>query len=218
VEPPANPGWFNVLSRWFGLTMMSILADECARSEQRLVTDEEDSYAALGRYLTTIGGGEYGYGGNEHERLALVTIPIFDLEEVSLTELLNLRERESSFLRELRHAYLSAVDETVRQLSTTTMEIDRNEISRIFEQRMRDSANELKRALRRVATQSLLSQPVLIALLAAAGAIVEPWTSSVVGVGSLAHGLSKYREAREQALRKSAMSWLYLARGRFQLI
>ena len=122
--------------------------------------------------------------------------------------MIDLRKNEDAFLRELRHKYLAALDECIGQVSSATKAEDRAEIERVFEQRMRDDLTELRKALRSEAAGVLFSKEVLVTILAGAGALVEPWTSSVVGVGALGRGWRDYRNKRAEAMRKHPMSWL----------
>jgi len=207
-----------VLNKWFGLTMMSILAETCAGATKRLVTDESDSYSALGRYITAFANGSYGSASPDHESLVTLPIGSFDLTDTSLQQLNELRSREDSFLRQLRHNYLTEVDQAASELAKARGESDRKEVERLFHQKLSDDMRELAKALRRTATSSLLSKEVLVAVLAVAGAVVEPWTSSIVGVGALSKGLTGYRSKREDIMRKHASAWLYNVPARFRVV
>jgi len=219
AQQSASPGDFYdyVLCRWFGLTMMSILAEECAGSTKRLLTDEQDSYAALGKYLTSQYGNSYSNSNpSDRERLLTISIMSVGVDDIPLNQMIELRENESPLLREYRHNYLKSIDSYAEDISKTVRPGDKEEIERKFDQSMKDDFVELNRALRRKAVGTLLSKEMCVAVLAAAGAVVEPWTSSVVGVGALVKSLSDYRSGREEIMRKHATSWLYQARGRFK--
>src|SRR5262249_17946148 len=49
-----------LMTRNVGLAVMSILADACAGSQKRTVTDQSRSYNLLARSIAHIHGGEYG--------------------------------------------------------------------------------------------------------------------------------------------------------------
>lgn len=207
-----------VLSKWLGLSVMSILAECCAGETRRLVTDEEDSYAALGRCLMAETGGVYRTADTTHERLVTLSIDTIGLRDVTLAELCDLRENESAFMRTLRHNYLAAVDSFVAQAANVTRKNDRLEIERIFRQKLEDEIKDLQKALRRGAISTLLSKEMCVAVLAAAGAMIEPWTSSVVAVGALGKSLVEYRAGREETMRKSATAWLYAAKAKIPFV
>jgi hypothetical protein len=203
-----------VLCRWFGLTMMSILAEECAGSQLRLLTDEEDSYSALGRFLTKEYAGTYSNVASfDGDRLVSTSIKAIGADDIPLDTLIDLRQREGSFLRELRHKYLREVDNVVTALSTAKTASDKVEIERKFEQAMADDYARLTESLKLKAMSAIFSKEMLVAFLAAAGAVVEPWTSSVVGIGALIKANSDYRISREETMRKHATSWLFRSRG-----
>ena len=98
-----------------GLTMMSLLADCCAGSQKRLVTDEAPSYSALDRYLATIGGAELGQFDKNSERLVTICLRIMNFRNVPLARLVELRDKErvagGAHLTTLRHGYLKRVEE-----------------------------------------------------------------------------------------------------------
>jgi hypothetical protein len=197
------------LSQWLGLTMMSVLAEECAGTEKRLLTDEQDSYAALGRAFTAQHGGSYSSQAEvDRERLLTLNIRMINSDGVTLRRLIHLRKSEDAFLRSLRHNYLEALDECVSELSKKPRASDRQEIERRFEERMKDDLAELRKALVGEAVGSVFSKEMLVAVMAAAGAVVEPWTSSVVGVGALGKTWRDYRSKRADAMRKHPMAWL----------
>jgi len=200
----------HVMSQWLGLTMMSILAEECAGEQKRLLTDEQDSYSALSRsMMLAMDGGSYLQRDDvNRDRLLTLNVRSLNSDGISLRRLIDLRKNEDAFLRELRHKYLAALDECIGQVSSATKAEDRAEIERVFEQRMRDDLTELRKALRSEAAGVLFSKEVLVTILAGAGALVEPWTSSVVGVGALGRGWRDYRNKRAEAMRKHPMSWL----------
>jgi hypothetical protein len=211
-----------VLGKWLGLTMMSVLARVCAGGEKRTITDEADCYAALTRYVTAAHAGQYASVGSEYERIATVALRTFDVSEIEFHDILELRKREVSgkdtLLRDLRHKYLHAIDELVGKLGKATHPGDREELQRVFESTLAGDLEELKRALRLTAKRALLSKEVAVAVLVSAGALVEPITSSLISTGALVKTLVDYRAARRAVLKEHAMSWLYLSKGRVQVV
>jgi hypothetical protein len=220
AQQSKNPGDFYdyVLCRWLGLTMMSILAEECAGTRLRLLTDEEDSYSALGRYLAMEYAGTYTQKPSfEAERLVTTSIQSIGLKDIPLEKLVRLRDKEDAFLRGLRRNYLSEVDKVVTALSSAKTESDKKDIEEAFAQAMKDDYQNLSTALGRKAVGTLLSKEMFVAFLSPVGAIIEPWTSSVIGIGALVKARSDYRAGREEVMKKHATSWLYQAKGGFKL-
>ena len=206
-------------NKYFGLTMMSILADCCAGTQKRTVTDEIDSYAALTRYITASHEGEYGQISEDHERLATISLKVIDAEGIDFERLIDLRRQEvaknDDFLRSLRHNYLEAIDRYVKRITQEARhDEDRREIERVFEQEMSDDFARLKKRLGYAAKDVLLSKEVAVSALAIAGIFVEPITlpSGLISVGALLKAKNKYSEARKKALGDHAMAWLYTAK------
>jgi hypothetical protein len=124
-----------------GLTMMSILADCCAGTQKRLVTDETVSYSVLDRYLATIGGAELGRFDDKSERLVTISLKVMDFKDVKLARLVELRQKEKTasgaHLTALRHGYLQKIEEYADRLNQAKSESDVEELKRVFEQEMR---------------------------------------------------------------------------------
>ena len=164
----------------FGLSMMSIMADTCAGNERRLITDETVSYSALDRYLTMIGGGELGQFDDESERLVTISLKIMNLQNVSLSRLIDLRQKESggngAHLRALRHNYLGKVEEYSNKIVSAKNERDAEELERIFEQQMQDDFELLKDELKDEAKKVFFSKEMATAAIAVAGSFLEPVT------------------------------------------
>lgn len=201
-------------SRAFGMMMMSILADCCAGFQKRTITDETDAYAGLTRYITALHDGEYGQLETNVDRFITTFINTFDVRLIDLSRLISLRKQEVKgdlFLTEIRHNYLAAVDTFVHKLATEArQESDREELERQFEIELAKDLSALREQLAVEAKRALLSKEVAVGILAAAGAIVEPIPSTIIGAGSIVRTLVNYRTAKRQAMRDHAMAWLYL--------
>lgn len=203
-----------VTSKNLGLAIMSLLAEACAGTEKRTVTDRVKSYSLLMQSLAHIHGGEYGKVSNDVERLVTISVKMIDPGGFSLDRLIDFRERESDdpSFRVLRHNYLNRVDafiERIRENHGHSGAI--REIERQFEQEMQDDLRDLKDALRLKAINTVLSKEVGVGILAAAGMSVSPIAlpSTILGVGALLTTAANYSEARKEALRKHAMAWLF---------
>lgn len=229
ITPENSPDWYDrhsyVMSSSLGLTLMSILADCCAGTQKRMVTDEVDSYSALMRYITQINNGQYE-GLRElritkmpmleshYEQLITISLRVIDTDILNLGQLVELRKREikknDTLLRDLRHNYFTKLDAYVKQISEDARhEGDRTEILRNFEQAMESDLLDLKRELKLQATKTLLSKEIFGAIVAQAFSVVEPVSSSLVSIGLLGKTWSDYRANKRKALKDHAMSWLY---------
>lgn len=208
-----NDGEFKT-SASFGLTLMSILADCCAGTQKRLITDEASSYSALDRYLATIGGAELGEFEQESERLITISLKIMNFEDVSLSRLVQLREKEKtasgSHIRALRHNYLKKIEEYTDQLKKTKRKQDAEEIERVFEQSMRDDLNLLQDELKDEAKKVFFSSEMMAtAAIAAAGSLLTPTVGLAIAGGALYRKKVEYSASRNKSLKGHSMSWLY---------
>jgi hypothetical protein len=197
---------------------MSLLADCCAGSQKRLVTDEAASYSALDRYLATIGGAELGKFDKSSERLVTICLKIMNFKKVSLAKLIKLREKEKSasgaHLTSLRHGYLKKVEEYGEKLVQAKTKQDAFEIGRVFKQEMRMDFDLLKDELKDEAKKVLFSTEMATAAVGLAGALLHPGVGFALGGGLLSGGALyrekvEYRSARNKTLKGHAMSWIY---------
>ncbi len=197
----------------FGLTLMSILADCCAGTQKRLITDEVASYSALDRYLATIGGAELGEFDHESERLLTISLKTMNFKDVSLSRLVEIREKEKTasgaHIRALRHNYLRKIEEYVDKLKKSQTEQDTIEIERIFEQEMRSDLNLLQDELKDEAKKVFLSSEMATAVIALAGSFLEPTIGLTLAGGALHRKKVEYRASRNKTLKGHPMSWLY---------
>lgn len=217
-----------IMSSSLGLTLMSILADCCAGSQKRLITDEVDSYSALTRYITQINEGEY-VGLKElkapkipltkphYEKLITVSFKALNLDGIDIKKLILLREREvkenDTLLRELRRNYFTKLDGYVKQLSEDARhEGDCKEILRTFETEAEDDLLNLKRELKLNAKKTLLSKEVFGTIVTTSLSVIEPISTSIIGVGLLGKTLVDYRANKRKVLEGRSMSWLYMTK------
>jgi len=197
-----------------GLTIMSLLADVCAGTQRRLITDEASSYSALDRYLTTIGGGELGKFDDESERLVTISLKVMNFQRVSTQRLIELRQKEKSDprLRDLRHKYLRTIEEYAEKLAEAPTPQDVAGIERVFEQKMKDDLKLLADELKDEAKKVFFSKEIATAIVAIAGSFVEPVVGLVIAGGALYKKKVDYRVARNKTLQGHPMSWLYSTR------
>ncbi len=194
-----------------GLAIQSIMADICAGKERRLITDEVDSYNALGRYLLTIGGGELGKYDSASDRLVWISLKIMNLENISIERLISIRKKESRdpSIRMLRHAYLARIQVTSNKLLEVKNAEDAMELERIYEQEMEDDFNLLKDELKDEAKKVVFSKEIATAGIALAGSFFEPTIGMTVAGGALYKKKVEYKIARNKVLQGHPMSWLY---------
>jgi hypothetical protein len=232
--PPHDPdeSWWRrseyVMSSSLGLTLMSIIADCCAGSQKRMITDEVDSYSALTRYITQINDGQYlglkelrisktPFAEPHYEKLITVSLKALNLDDIDFQQLISLREREvkqkDTLLRELRRNYFTKLDVYIKQLTEEARhEGDCEEILRTFETSAEDDLTDLKRELKLNVKKTLLSKEVLGAVVAQAFSVVEPISTSLVSVGLLGKSLTDYRANKRNVLKDHSMSWLYMSK------
>ena len=214
-----------------GLTLMASLADACAGAEQHRVTDRVAAYSALTGMATLSLGGELLSNATpsevtvDIERLVTASTYVLGASSISLKRLIELRQREaresSHDLRRLRHKYLDAVKSHVLALGTAKTVNDAKELARQFRDTMESDLADLKRELKMARNDVLLSTPMWILLLAAAGVVASPAGAAAfapaiksIGVGALLNTGKKFKRARAKAFKEHAMSWLHLAGGK----
>jgi hypothetical protein len=212
------------MRRNFGLAIMSILADACAGSQKRTVTDQVSSYNLLARSIANIHGGSFGTVSSAATHLVTIALKIVDADQFTLKELIDFRKQESSTsghqVRRLRHNFMKAVDDYITRISGCEgRQGDIREIERQYEQAMRDDLLDLKDLLKRKASDTILSRDVGVGILAIGGMMVTPWTlpTAALGIGALVKMAKGYRAERRDALSKHAMSWLFTMKQSRQL-
>ena len=148
---PTEYGEFDewAMSNALGLSMMSILAESCAGTEKRTITNLIDSYKLLNQSIAGLHSGSFGEVGNEVERLITISIKIIDPSKLGFRELLEFRKTEersqSTDYRELRHNFLKKMDSFATRLVTAgNHKGSQDEIEREFEQEMSDDLENLR--------------------------------------------------------------------------
>lgn len=218
-----------MVSPSLGLMVMSLLADACAGSTKRKLTDKAEAYAWLTKYATAELGGEYIVGLNAsqvapaYQRLVTISIKVLNTDDVPISKLIAMRKREASSAghnyRAFRTKYLAKVNEYVERLCKKDVtQSDAKEIERQFQKDLESDLTNLRKELGVARNKLLLSKEVGIAALAIPGALIHPLAAlaglSTLGVGALVKTGLEYKAARKKALKDSAMSWLYLSNRR----
>ena len=199
-----------------GLAIMSILADSCAGTRRRLVTDEKTSYSALDRYLLTIGGGELGQFDEDSEKLVTISLEVMNFKKVKLSRLVELRRKEKTrggaHLKKWRHKYVATIEEYANQLAEATSEEDAEDIKHEFRENMQNDLDLLKDELKDEAKKVFFSKEMATAAVALAGSLIEPVSGLGIAGGALYKKKIDYRAARNKTLGNRSMSWLYSTR------
>lgn len=217
-------------SPFFGLMIMSLLADACAGSSKRKITDRSDAYSVLQKFLTTEAGGKYisdfdsSMLAPQYERLVTLSIKVLNSDDVPISALVAMRKREqkssSKDYRNFRINYLNKIDEYILSLNKPGLKGgDIQEIERQFQLEMETDLRELRKELKLTTGRLLLSKEVGIAVIAVANALTSHLTGladlaplvNTLGVGALGKVTLDYQPARKKALASNPMSWLYLA-------
>ena len=203
-------------SQCLGLTMMSILAEACAGTQKRRVTDRTSAYELLNQSIAQLHGGEYDNVPDidTFEKLVTISLQIIDTDQFTLQELIDFRKREKNennghHFTKLRHNYLDTIDGYVKSIGEVKgNETDIAEIENDFKKKLKEDLGFLKDGLKKSATDTLLSKEVGFGIIATAGMAITPWTG-LLGVGALIKTAKNYREDRKKILREHAMSWLF---------
>lgn len=153
-----------VMSRSIGLAMMSLLAEACAGSELRTVTDKFASYRLLSESIVGLHDGTFDQISDDAEKLITISLKVVDASKLNIKRVINFRKREQSSegpsIRNLRHNYLRKIDAFVKRLATAKEHPkNREEIERQFEQEVKDDLSNLREALKLKAKDTLLSNP-----------------------------------------------------------
>lgn len=214
---PDSQGFYEdwVLSKNLGLTMMSILADVCAGTQKRTVTDRTHAYKLLSQSISQLHGGEFGKVNENFEKLVTVTLDVVDPNQFSLSELIALRKREAKeagdSLKQLRHNYLDTVDTASKEMAACTSKSDLDEVLRVFREKMQTDVGNLRDALKLRRDNVILSKEVGVGLLAVAGMALTPWTlpSGLLAIGALVRQSKNYKADRRSIMKDHAMSWVF---------
>jgi hypothetical protein len=222
-----------------GLFTLSLIAEECAGKTRTKITDRDRAYAWLCGVMTERLGGEYlptlqaSQLAATYDRLVTASVRVLNTDGIPLKRLMSLRKKEQAGqapeLQPLRAKYLATLDEHVKLLLQPSLRTsDAREIERQFERDRQNDFRELKRELGLAAKDVLFTKEIGVLALAVAGAVATPFMAPAaasltvpaaasikgLGVGALLVTKAKYRKARESALNRNAMSWLYVTSKR----
>jgi hypothetical protein len=194
-----------------GLVMMSVLAEACAGTLKRTITDQRAAYTVVRESIIKNVVSNTAEDAHRHDLLD-VTLRLAALDGLPLKKLVELRQREAKTgghsLKELRHKFVSRVDEVARQMTKHPRETA--EVQRQFESDMADDLKALTVELGEVGWKAVFSRELAVGMLSSAGFLDQPVGQMIAGlIGLVGLGIA-YRRERKAALTKHAMSWLYL--------
>ena len=213
-----------------GFLMMSILADVCAGTQVRKVTDRTEAYAWIARHHAKLLGSQYVTGldvsqvAPGHDRLVALSLEVLDGRAVPLKKLVAFRKREirgSADYRAMRRRYLGALENHLTTIGKEARSAaDVKELDRQFKESLKQDLADLKAELGLATLKPLLSKEVALSALILAGSLVAPvagltalgTTIGGIGVIPLLKAAVDHRAARREALRKHTMSWLFLTK------
>ena len=200
------------MSPVLGLVMMSTLADVCAGSMKRTVTDQHAAYATVRATVATTAAIVPDTAATH--RLVDVTLRVANLEHLPLADLVELRRREKreaagSDLTKFRRHLAARIDTTAQAMARATP-TDRKTLQSQFEQDMADDLARLSRDLRNATWNVMFSKELALGLLIGVGLLAVPFAEALGGAFALVGMQRAYRRERLEAFERHPMSWLHL--------
>jgi hypothetical protein len=209
---PGHGGDDYVSHTYLGLTMMAILARNCAGKQKHTITDQNDSYFGLlkhlqflsgeteagrtavdersrqtyRRWLDTLGVAEEQAADKARETLVSITLDVIDAKSLSVKDLLKLRNDKTRFSAELRQNYAKALEMHLAPLSAPDITpTDAKGLLDDFRRAMQQDLDRLHDELKLNALKTMLSKEVAVAITAP---IVSSTALIASGVGSVLAG------------------------------
>jgi hypothetical protein len=217
----------NPTSRYMGLTIMSILADCCAKDIYSRVTDRATAYASLQSLLADGLDSEAETIKNE---LLPIAVRTANPERLSLKRLIAFRKKEGPAARDLRHRLLGHIDEQAKIVAKSKSKTEREEALRQYAEDTRDDFKMLKEALKLKTQEALGMREIWLTIIGVAGmaasagldaslAMTEVATvaGATVAIGGLIAGRSKFASERLGLLQKHPTAYIYEASGGLRL-
>lgn len=126
-----------------GLMVMAKLADACAGTQFARVTDRLMAYGMIGSSNQRPG---------TVAEVVPITLDLIDATSIPLKNLIEFRKREDSErrggdYRKLRHSYADTVQAHMRALDGVVDQFDRDEINRVFRNKMEEDVRMLRSEL-----------------------------------------------------------------------
>lgn len=169
-----------------GLMVMAKLADACAGTQFARVTDRLMAYGMIG---------SSGQRPGTTAEVVPITLDLIDAGSIPIENLIAFRKREAKErrgddYRKLRHTYADRVQAHIRALDGAIDQFDRDEINRIFREKMAEDLRDLRSELGGNSIEFVL-KPVVIAGIAAAATAATGagnLSSALAGVGGAVFG------------------------------
>ncbi|WP_434299521.1 hypothetical protein [Corallococcus exiguus] len=217
-----------------GLLMMLALADSCAGTKIQTITDRAGAYTWLAKQRANLLGTQHINDLNaseitpDHDRLVALSLDAVDGRRIDLRALVELRKRElrsgGNDYSAMRQRYSKAMAAHIERIKTEAKSGgDIKELNRQFKNEIKQDVSDLKSELGIATIKSLFSTGVVVSVVLTAGCVISPieglttLAREVGGLGGiipLLKAAADYRGARREALKKHAMSWLFLAKQR----
>ena len=196
-----------------GLVMMSVLADACAGSMKRLVTDQDAGYETVRAVVAPAVAPRHHHG--HLAELVDVTLRVADVGTIPLKDLVEIRRREEregagSTLTALRRSLAAKIDATAQAMTEAQSSTDRTTIRQQFEADMEADFARLAKDLRAAAWKVVFSKELVLGVLFGAGLLAIPGAQAFAGGVALGGGALAYRRERAAALEGHPMSWLHV--------
>jgi hypothetical protein len=208
-----------------GMSVMSILADCCAGDSLARVTDHDAAYAVIAGALVET---EPQLAiENARRELTPIALEVASLDHIPLRKLIDFRGDEakngpSSGTTKLRHNLVDDMNEQTKALAVARTEADRDELKRLYKQKLALNLRDLREALKLESTQILGSKSIIAAAIGVVGAAIAslampPVTvpGAVIAIGGLLSTRSAFARKRSGILEKNPMAYLYEAAGGF---
>jgi hypothetical protein len=177
---------------YLGLTIMAILARCCAGALRHTITDRDESYLSLTRFIQSLDdvndlnprGRRSGKGVSWRwlnalgmaqsqteqelrEVLITITLDVIDTKSIPLDALLELRSDKRKFTAELRQNYAKAIQDCVKEVTAPDRTLtDVKFLIEEFRQRMHQDLVRLYGELRPLGFKTVLSKEVAVAVIA----------------------------------------------------
>lgn len=195
-----------------GLVLMSMLADACAGTRRRRITDQHAGYKLVAESFA-----RHAAPSSDHGRyigdLVDATLHIASLDDVPLEQLLEFRKREandgSGTLRRMRHNFTTAIDTAARAMVEAETDTDRAAIQSDFERRMSSDLKEISSGLYRIGWSLVFSKPVVMAVLTGVSSVAPAMAGIADAATAFYDEQRHFTDDLTTVYRAHPMSWLH---------
>lgn len=200
-----------------GLAVMSIIAQVCAGSEKKVLTDYSHADRARKKLLSPLKTNNSNLVLDNELTAFTIAIDHYDFSRVDFGKLLNLRKRELSSnegiqIRQLRRNYSTHVENSaIRACKLLTEGQDKVDIEEQLSREASEMKGELAEALKIESLDTITTKPFLLTIGAALSTIAPAITKYgwVVPPIALYSGAREYRRKRREIMSTNPFAWLY---------